>query len=150
MTYGGLICPPDSAQEIFEYIANEKFRDITLLNNNAFKNTFVSAKNYYITTKCTLTWMIEEDDSYTGAETTSAQLLQVRDAEKQALYSSKRYIIVDEVTDEDVSGFEIECPSGTGVSSDELYCGKLNRRTFYSEFICPNQRPILRARAPSG
>lgn len=122
ITYQGLVCPPASAQEIFEYIASEKFRNIDLLTEG-FKNTFISATNFYTTDKCRLTWLIEEDKTLLTRTLDSQDLYDVRSQEWAALTSSKRYIVVDEDGGGD-PGFEIECPAGSGVSSDDLYCGK--------------------------
>ena len=92
------------------------------MKNSGFRNTLVSTKNFYTTDKCKVKWLIEFDDSTVSR--TPEDLLAVVAAQREALYGNKRFAVEEEESDQDESGYEVECPAGSGISSDELYCGK--------------------------
>jgi hypothetical protein len=119
VTFRGITCPPDSTNKIFDFIIEQKFRGLDM---KGFKNTLVSTKNFYTTDKCKVKWLIESDG--TTKPRTPQDLLAVRAAERTALYGNKRFAVVEDEADEEESGFEVECPAGSGISSDELYCGE--------------------------
>ena len=91
----------------------------------SFKNNFVSARNFFESKKCKLTWMIEEDETYIGSdELTSEQLVRIRNQQRAALSSSEGYFIDDEDQNEEMYAFAVECASGHEVSNNGLYCGR--------------------------
>lgn len=124
VTFSGLTCPPDSANEIFSFVEEQAFRDVDM---RGFKNTLISAQNYYTSNRCRLRWRIESDG--TAVSRTPAILLLVYQDERDALFGGrrKRRFAVEEEEDLGDSGFEVECPEGSGVSSDSLYCGELRK-----------------------
>ena len=86
-----------------------------------FQNTLVSTQNFYTTDKCKIRWFIEFDDS--EADRSPADLLAVVAAERTALYGNKRFAVEEEESDREESTFQVECPAGSGISSEDLYCG---------------------------
>ena len=120
VTFSGITCPPDSSAEIFDFITDQKFRDLDM---KGFTNTLESTQNFYTQERCKVKWLIEADD--TDVARTPEDLLDVRSAERSALYGNKRFT-VEEEEDADESGFIVECPAGSGVSSEALYCGEFS------------------------
>ena len=86
-----------------------------------FKNTLVSTQNFYTTDKCKVRWFIEFDDS--EVDRSPEDLQAVVAAERTALYGNKRFAVEEEESDKEESTFQVECPPGSGISSEDLYCG---------------------------
>ena len=119
VTFSGITCPPDRSDEIFDIITEEKFRDVDM---RGFQNTLVSTQNFYTTDKCKVKWLVEFDG--TQADRSPEDLRAVVAAERTALYGKKRFAAEEEESDRDESTFQVECPPGSGISSEDLYCGK--------------------------
>ena len=120
VTFSGITCPDDSsAEDSFDSIVDEKFQDLDM---GEFENTLVQYQNYYTADKCKLTWQIAPED---GSDATPAELVVLYGQQISALYGSKkRFAVVEEESDASASGFQIECPSGSGAASSGYYCGK--------------------------